>query len=544
MRQKRCVLVMAGGKTRYEYNSYCWKSFLYLQAGPVLALEKIANAYKPFGIPLYVAVNQDDEEPPLEAFKDFIFIRTPLSTSIVDTISGSIPYIDKYDEVILNPIQVLPSTQINENSIALSNKEFRKENWSAVEFDEKGRASFLFRDDQISSGRLSHAFTGRICCSLEHLKAAIRSCSSFERKDLGYVASHLHYSHGYAFHLEPWLDLTHDYLKVASRMDSISSRAFHKLHYDDDNKTITKTVDSDKGVDEISLYYANLPPGIRRYFPALISTSVERKSYTFEYIPSPTLTELFLHENIGYLAWEKIIAQLKNVFDSIYSDPLPNCETGLAEILSQRLRLRAKAFDNWIQSDLFLDSNIPDLACQEEFCVNGISMPSIKNTFENLPSLLGSCAARSYYYGHGDLCFNNILVDPYSFIIKLIDPRLSASHPGGIGAVAPEYDIAKLNHSFIGLYDSVVNNMYHIDLCSRSKCVNLQLFTPPRYEYIAKVFNDVFQEHISAETRMLTAYLFFSMLPLHLENPRRVLALACIGNVLLYTNCAPSQIFK
>ena len=67
---------------------------------------------------------------------------------------------------------------------------------------------------------------------------------------------------------------------------------------------------------------------------------------------------------------------------------------------------------------------------------------------------------RPLSFGHGDLCFNNILIEPISGSIKLIDPKADSVENNKVGFVDPFYDLAKLNHSFKCFYDSIVNNMF------------------------------------------------------------------------------------
>ena len=61
---------------------------------------------------------------------------------------------------------------------------------------------------------------------------------------------------------------------------------------------------------------------LQRFFPSLleIDSPNNKESYTLEYIPFPSLSELFLHENLEHHVWEKIILKLKNIYDEIYSD--------------------------------------------------------------------------------------------------------------------------------------------------------------------------------------------------------------------------------
>ena len=58
---------------------------------------------------------------------------------------------------------------------------------------------------------------------------------------------------------------------------------------------------------------------------------------------------------------------------------------------------------------------------------------------------------------------NNILVDPINGRINLIDPKADIHKRLNLcGVMDNFYDISKLNHSFEGFYDSVVNNLYYL----------------------------------------------------------------------------------
>src|SRR5699024_6250012 len=72
---------------------------------------------------------------------------------------------------------------------------------------------------------------------------------------------------------------------------------------------------------------------------------------------------------------------------------------------------------------------------------------------------------------HGDFCFSNILYDSRGDRIKVLDPRgVSGSNESIYGDL--RYDIAKLSHSVIGMYDHIiaeridfiVHDDYHMDL--------------------------------------------------------------------------------
>ena len=55
-------------------------------------------------------------------------------------------------------------------------------------------------------------------------------------------------------------------------------------------------------------------------------------------------------------------------------------------------------------------------------------MPPLKDGFDYIQNLLRKFDSKSrLWFGHGDLCFNNILIDPFSLTTKLIDPKAFSS---------------------------------------------------------------------------------------------------------------------
>lgn len=133
----------------------------------------------------------------------------------------------------------------------------------------------------------------------------------------------------------------------------------------------------------------------------------------------------------------------------------------------------------------------------------------------------GRLARPTAAIGHGDLCFSNILYDKPTRIMKFIDPK-GAIDESEIWT-DPFYDIAKLSHSIFGNYDLINNNLFTIEIgdglapeliLNGPDCVPLQL---------------IFQEALEARgydlygVRLREASLFLSMLPLHKDDPRKVL---------------------
>ena len=132
--------------------------------------------------------------------------------------------------------------------------------------------------------------------------------------------------------------------------------------------------------------------------------------------------------------------------------------------------------------------------------------------------------------GHGDPCFANTLYNKSTKTLKFIDPR---------GALTedelwtdPYYDVAKLSHSVCGRYDFFNNALFDIRIDENFRPTLELPFDNSSY---VEIFKRKLQEngfdHLSV--RIYEASLFLSMLPLHMDNPLKVLGFILNANDLL-----------
>lgn len=133
--------------------------------------------------------------------------------------------------------------------------------------------------------------------------------------------------------------------------------------------------------------------------------------------------------------------------------------------------------------------------------------------------------------GHGDLCFSNILYSKTSQLMKLIDAR-GASGEGDL-YTHPYYDIAKLSHSVLGQYDLINHDSFDIQV---DEALRLKLVLDrPAPEWAAPMFAER-QRAAGFDpglVRLCEASLFVSMLPLHIDRPRKVLGFAINADAIL-----------
>jgi hypothetical protein len=127
------------------------------------------------------------------------------------------------------------------------------------------------------------------------------------------------------------------------------------------------------------------------------------------------------------------------------------------------------------------------------------------------------------------LCLSNILFDSRSDRIKVIDPRgLNArGETSTIGDL--RYDLAKLTHSVIGLYDYIIAGAFDVKVALQPElCLfELNIYADERVAGVQEAFlkRRFLPAVDTIDIMPMTIILFLSMLPLHADNPQRQKAL-------------------
>lgn len=125
--------------------------------------------------------------------------------------------------------------------------------------------------------------------------------------------------------------------------------------------------------------------------------------------------------------------------------------------------------------------------------------------------------------GHNDLCFSNILYDPARSLLKLLDPK-GARDADALYAHA-WYDYAKLSHSVLGDYDFINSGLARVHVNERG-ALELLIDAPAHQLALKQAFRARMRaQGVDVDVlRVIEASLFLSMLPLHLDHPKKVLA--------------------
>lgn len=318
--------------------------------------------------------------------------------------------------------------------------------------------------------------------------------------------------------LPQWFDLGHINTFYKARAKITTQRSFNELSISDTE--VFKTGLPHHKIAAESRWFREIPPSLKSYTPQLLEAGIKKDKpfYILEFLYLAPLNELYVNGNNPNFFWGKIFRHLRRwmtcctEFDTSESIGLIN--NSRVSLISDKSRSRIQSYFK----SSSLDINQPVF-------LNGIELPStyliIEECIEKalrIPCIPGIL--------HGDLCFSNILYDSRADTLKLIDPRaLDADGQftlyGDIG-----YDIAKLSHSVIGLYDHLIAGAFTIHE-HRSLDFDFEILTDERAISIQQLFlTDFNLGNLTPRDYMpLTTLLFFSMLPLHSDNKLRQSAL-------------------
>ena len=328
---------------------------------------------------------------------------------------------------------------------------------------------------------------------------------------------------------EKWFDLGHVNTYFSSRSRITTQRSFNSLKIVDG--VLYKTGEPVKKIEAEENWFKNVPLNIKKYTPHLLSSGILESGarfYALEYLPYLPLNELFVHGRNSVDFWIKKFKLLKKFFEDAREGDFNNFDyfdvlkkEALALYQSKTIE-RLRLFEH---ETGFSSNTVLSLHNGRPLTASGIAEDCIHLTLERslVPAIL-----------HGDLCFSNILFDSRSSSLKVIDPR-GLSFGGDLTIFGDQkYDLAKLTHSIIGLYDFIIAGRYQIDVDSDGfDCIKFDIDN--RVKLIQdKFFDFSFIEGESViDILPLVVLLFISMLPLHADNPSRQKAML-LNAVRLY----------
>lgn len=313
-----------------------------------------------------------------------------------------------------------------------------------------------------------------------------------------------------------WFDLGHVNTYFRSRALITTQRAFNELRIEEG--VVHKTGLPSIKIQAEGLWFKNIPKSLKVFTPQLIDQYLDQNQlahYELEYLPNMPLNELFVHGRNTEVEWTRLFGLIQGFLEkaeiNLNQPDRDKVESDFLQLVQEKTFLRLGQYAEIHNVDinlpvLYQDTELPSLLeiCQK--CMELISQ-------------LPSC----YSVLHGDLCFSNILYDSRAFQIKVIDPRGINTADEFTIYGDQKYDLAKLTHSVIGLYDHIIAGRYVLNENLNNGSVDLHFDIDDRILKIQEKFSDFkFVQDLTVQQIMpLVILLFISMLPLHDDRPDR-----------------------
>lgn len=271
------------------------------------------------------------------------------------------------------------------------------------------------------------------------------------------------------------------------------------------------------------------PEALKRFFLPTFDYHEEKGSagYSMEYMPIPDAAIQLIH---GALDETGFMVLLDRTFDYLSSRPRQNVgRQGALEAANQGVW--GKLVERYAQ----FKGQDAGQQTEKLLAATGIA-DNLDVLLERAKACYDRAVARDdtteSAFSHADPCFSNILFQQSTGIFKLIDPR--GIDTAEEGYIHPLYDLAKISHSILGGYDYINHGLYDYDLSAGLRLeLVLQDGGPP--QWMRRAFADrlATEGYNLAVIRAYEATLFLSMLPLHVDHPRKLPAFLLTADHIL-----------
>lgn len=315
-----------------------------------------------------------------------------------------------------------------------------------------------------------------------------------------------------------WKDfgIVNTYYRSISQMTT--QRAFNSLK--GNRYSIRKSSKDITKMGAEANWIQSLPKELKHYAPALWDYGVEgdRGYYEIEYYYLSSLANLYVFTHHPLFVWNEIMESCLSFLDDI-SKFRPSDDSLLNSIANQNNSLylpktlvRLEQYSK--QSGMSIDAPM---------VINGTSVPSLRDIAIETGTLIAADKREFVTLMHGDFCFSNILYDFRSKTIKVLDPRGIDLNGNMMIFGDIRYDVAKLAHSILGLYDFIIGGMFTVNADGEYD-LSLEISVPPQVLSLQESFkNHKIGNYDIDELSVypIMVHLFLSMLPLHNDNPER-----------------------
>jgi hypothetical protein len=330
-----------------------------------------------------------------------------------------------------------------------------------------------------------------------------------------------------------WLDFGHVHTYFDSKRIMTTQRHFNRLRVFDG--VVTKSGEDAAKIMAEASWFEQAPAPIKPFLAPYICRINGHSDgntgghiddplcgYQLEYLHLAALNELYVFGRLPERVWRRIFGA---------------CDAYLRTASSLAPMPPESALDPDSARQTYLDKTMQRLAAyagqagvdlDAPWTLNGHAAPPLRAiAHEAAGALLAAEPAPSFL--HGDFCFSNILFDFRAGRVKTVDPRGTdvLGRPSRFGDL--RYDLAKLAHSVLGLYDFIVAGFYLLQ--AEGQTLSFRVLSERCLPVQRLFIHTPFAGRLPAQWQCHPAMvlLFLSMLPLHADDPRRQQALMANG---------------
>ena len=313
---------------------------------------------------------------------------------------------------------------------------------------------------------------------------------------------------------ESWLDFGHSNTFYKSKTKLTTQRVFNNIKID--GFSVVKCSYDYKKILAEANWFKSMPLGLKKYIPSLWDSGINENKgfYQIEYFYLSSLAELYVFGENELFVWQNILKSCNEFLIDclLYKNPDLNIENYANRLYGEKTNKRIQIYS--------LANNI-DL--NKEWVYNDELLPSLNKIIDEMNILISQPSNLVQSIMHGDFCFSNILYNFRTQSIKVIDPRGIDENWNQTIYGDVRYDIAKIAHSVIGLYDFIIAGYFSYQEID-SYNIKFDIYSNPSIEKVQAFYENSKMGGMSlseACTYPILIHLFLSMLPLHDDNKLR-----------------------
>ena len=458
-------------------------------------------------------------------FPEIRIVKVRESATILGSFSSSLSLIpdDASVTLLLSDTYLKGGVQCPIDTFLTSDNFLKSNSWCLVETDCNGNIIHFYDKERLDSIDDKKALVGCYRFSnVKLLKDSVEESVALGEKELSFAFQR--YSKFIplkALNTPNWIDLGHIGGLASARAEFLTTRTrfFNSIEYSSLRGTITKSSKNKEKLRNEYLWYKSLPSSLQVFAPRIfnLTESDSTLSLEMEMYPYSPLSDLWVYGDGGFEEWTKVLDRIFSLHREMRSYTDTSCTSDYSSIYIDKTKDRISQIEK---------GRLGSILKSSEISVNGICYRNYRSIRKELFNAIDLLLIKKNSHPsliHGDLCFSNILFDPTFYILKFLDPRGSFGGPGIYGD--PRYDIAKLRHSIVGLYDFIVAGFFKVDrINDASYTFEINRFVDNTR--IGEYFDDLLTENSYdlIEIKLIEALLFLTMIPLHPESEARQIA--------------------